>query len=86
MNGQPPMPTHENVPGAPPTTRLTAALKAAVTYGPMHLCRFGDCEVWVADGGDHRCVLHSEEPWAREARHDWLSDKGYLPPRQTPRR
>lgn len=43
-------------------------LKTGVSYGPMHLCRFKDCEVWVADGGDHRCVLHSNDEYAIEMR------------------
>lgn len=73
MNGNPPMLTHENLPGTPVAERGSLAdLKATVGYSGMHLCRYGTCEVWVADGGDHRCVLHSNDAYAVAMREAFL--------------
>lgn len=71
--GHPTVAVHENVPGCPPARGSVADLKATPAYGPMHLCRFGACEVWVADGGDHCCVLHSTDAYAVTMRAAWVA-------------
>lgn len=69
------MVTRENEPGCPVAERGSLAdLKATPAYGPMHLCRFGSCEIWVADGGDHRCILHSADPYAIAIRQHLVGD------------
>lgn len=78
--GQPPYPVRTNEPDCPPLRGSHTDLQATVGYGGMHLCRYGDCGIWVADGGDHRCVLHSAEPWARTVRQS-LATRPHSPSR-----
>lgn len=76
MNGNPPMVTWDSTRGEPtgtPERGSLGNLKATVAYGGMHLCRYGTCEVWVADGGDHRCVLHSDDAYAVAMREAFLA-------------
>jgi hypothetical protein len=55
----------------------TFVLKITPIYGASHLCWEPGCDLWVCDGPDHKCVLHSDEPWARTMRRAWVATHCY---------